>query len=276
MNRKLLLSGLPCRIVFSLHFFLLFGSLSAQTPNSSSYWIANSNTTGAVQTPLTLGNWSSPTTVPSFQIKTTDGGSGILEIHSTREGGNIQFTRADASLPDVNIMTLYGGQGYGSSASLYNSSNTATVALNGQGTSYFNGGNVLIGKTSQTNTSYLLDVNGSGRMNQLVINTTGADFVFDSAYSMSPLSELEAFIKKNHHLPGLSPASEMQKDGMDVGDGQTKLLQKIEELTLYLIEQDKQSLALKEKIRQLEERNRTLENLQQRIEQLEQATGSAN
>jgi len=130
------------------------------------------------------------------------------------------------------------------------------------------GGNVLIGKTSQVNSSYLLDVNGNGRMNELVINTTGADYVFDTAYHMPALSEVEAFITKYHHLQGFNPAAEMRRDGMDVGENQTKLLQKIEELTLYIIEQDK-------KIRDLQVQNQRLENLEQRISRLERLAGQS-
>jgi len=97
-------------------------------------------------------------------------------------------------------------------------------------------GNVLIGKTSQTNTSYLLDVAGNIRANKLVVNTTGADFVFAKKYHLIPLSELEKYIQQNKHLPGIEPAREMNKGGVDVGKNETKLLQKIEELTLYMIE----------------------------------------
>jgi hypothetical protein len=264
MNRKLLLSGLSCRIVFSLHFLLLFGSLSAQTPNSSSYWIANSNTTGAVQTPLTLGNWSSPTTVPSFQIKTTDGGSGILEIHSTREGGNIQFTRADASLPDVNIMTLYGGQGYGSSASLYNSSNTATVALNGQGTSYFTGGSLCIGTTNPGSSQ--LAVEGLIECQKITVTLTNPfpDYVFLPTYRFPSLDSVSNYIYAHHHLAEVPSADSVAINGLDLGGNQTVLLKKIEELTLYLIDQNNQ-------LSELKEQNRSL---QQRIERLELSSGA--
>ncbi|GAA4316424.1 hypothetical protein [Compostibacter hankyongensis] len=100
-------------------------------------------------------------------------------------------------------------------------------------------GNVLIGKTSQTNTSYKLDVNGNVRANKVVVNTTGADFVFDSAYHLPELSKVEDYIQKHRHLPDITPAYKMQAEGLDLGDNQVKLLQKIEELTLYTIDQDK-------------------------------------
>jgi hypothetical protein len=100
-------------------------------------------------------------------------------------------------------------------------------------------GNVLVGKTSQTNTSYKLDVNGNVRANKVIVNTTGADFVFDSSYKLLPLAEIENFVQQNHHLPQIASATEMQTNGVDIGENQTKLLQKTEELTLYLIEQSK-------------------------------------
>ena len=122
-------------------------------------------------------------------------------------------------------------------------------------------GNVLIGKSTQTNTAYMLDVNGNIRANKVVVNTTGADFVFGSDYHLPSLQTVEQFIKANHHLPGIAPAQQMQKDGVDVGDNQTKLLQKIEELTLYIIEQEKQ-------IRTLQEENKKITDLQTQIDRL--------
>jgi hypothetical protein len=122
-------------------------------------------------------------------------------------------------------------------------------------------GNVLIGKNTQTNTGYILDVNGNVRANKVVVNSTGADFVFESGYQLPSLQSVEQFIKANHHLPGIAPAKEMQQDGMDVGDNQTKLLQKIEELTLYIIEQQKQ-------IKALQEENKKITGLQSQIDRL--------
>lgn len=122
-------------------------------------------------------------------------------------------------------------------------------------------GNVLIGKTTQTNTSYILDVNGNIRANKVVINTTGADFVFEPGYRLPSLKTVEQFIKANHHLPGIAPARQMQQDGVNLGDNQTKLLQKIEELTLYIIEQQKQ-------IKALQEENKKITNLQSQIDRL--------
>ena len=108
-------------------------------------------------------------------------------------------------------------------------------------------GNVLINRITQTNTTYKLDVNGKVRANEIVVNTTGADFVFAEDYKLRELKEVELFIKKNKHLPGIVPASVMSEQGMEVGELTKTLLQKVEELTLYVIEQQKEIELLKGK-----------------------------
>lgn len=70
--------------------------------------------------------------------------------------------------------------------------------------------------------------------------TPTADFVFDEKYNLPKLEEVEKHIKEKKHLPEIASAAQMEKDGVNVGEFQIKLLQKIEELTLYSIEQNKQ------------------------------------
>ena len=80
------------------------------------------------------------------------------------------------------------------------------------------------------------------------------DFVFKKNYGLRPLSEVEAFINQNNHLPEIPSAKEVAERGIDVGDMNAKLLQKVEELTLYLIEMKKENeKQAKENIRQSEE-----------------------
>jgi len=107
------------------------------------------------------------------------------------------------------------------------------------GASFFQG-NLIIGQTTQNNSIYKLDVFGPARANSITVNATGADFVFEPDYKLYSLPELKTYIDQNHHLPGIPSAKEMQKDGLNVGENQIKLLQKVEELTLYLIDKDKQ------------------------------------
>lgn len=108
-------------------------------------------------------------------------------------------------------------------------------------------GNVLINKTTQTNSNYKLDVAGKIRADEVVVNTTGADFVFADDYKLRSIKEVETFIKENKHLPEIPNAKEMQEGGMSVSEINTKLLQKIEELTLYIIDQEKRISLLENK-----------------------------
>jgi hypothetical protein len=81
-----------------------------------------------------------------------------------------------------------------------------------------------------------------------------ADYVFASDYKLKPLAEVEAFVKANKHLPGVPSAEEVVKDGIDMATMDAKLLEKVEELTLYLIELQKQNEALKIKVDALEKK----------------------
>jgi hypothetical protein len=106
-------------------------------------------------------------------------------------------------------------------------------------------GNVGIGTINPT---YKLTVNGNIRSKELVVETGWADFVFDKKYVLPSLSEVEKFIKANNHLPNIPSAEEIQTNGLKVGEVQTKMMQKIEELTLYIIELEKKVSTLQAKI----------------------------
>lgn len=91
-----------------------------------------------------------------------------------------------------------------------------------------------------TNPNEKLTVNGNIRAKKLIISQTGwPDYVFDSKYKLKPLFEVEQFIKKYRHLPDVPSEANVAKNGISVGDNQTILLKKIEELTLYVIELEK-------------------------------------
>ncbi|WP_228457056.1 hypothetical protein [Chryseobacterium sp. LAM-KRS1] len=80
--------------------------------------------------------------------------------------------------------------------------------------------------------------------------TPTADFVFDEKYNLPRLEDVEKHIKERKHLPDIASAEKMTKEGVNIGEFQIKLLQKIEELTLYSIEQNKQ---LKKQAEEIEE-----------------------
>lgn len=96
---------------------------------------------------------------------------------------------------------------------------------------------------------YNLNVNGTIRAHQVKVSlSNGADFVFENNYPLKPISEVHEYIKENKHLPEIPSANEMIKNGVDMGEFQVKLLQKVEELTLYIIKQNEKIQALETKI----------------------------
>ena len=101
--------------------------------------------------------------------------------------------------------------------------------------------------------SFKLAVEGKIGAHEVVVTTEGwADFVFEPEYKLMSLSELESFVKTNKHLPEIPSAAEVQENGVSVGEMNAKLLQKIEELTLHVIEMNKEVEFLKKKNLKLE------------------------
>ena len=98
-------------------------------------------------------------------------------------------------------------------------------------------GNVSIG-TNAIQNNYKLAVAGDMIAERVVVKlkTTWPDYVFSNSYQLTDLKEIEKYIKINSHLPDIPSDKEVEKNGVDVGDINTKLLKKIEELTLYLIQ----------------------------------------
>jgi len=126
-------------------------------------------------------------------------------------------------------------------------------------------GNVGIGMADTR--GYQLAVNGSAVFAKVVVKSNpGADYVFDSAYRLRPLAELRQYVRDNHHLPDITPADSMLNHGLDLGVNQTALLRKIEELTLYIIDQDKR---LGEADRRLDEQRDLLKTQQEMIERMQ-------
>ncbi|HTF03231.1 MAG TPA: hypothetical protein VK826_04365, partial [Bacteroidia bacterium] len=78
---------------------------------------------------------------------------------------------------------------------------------------------------------------GTIRAKEVRVNTTGCDFVFEPNYKLMSIDSLGTFVQKEKHLPGIPTAKEMEGDqGVALGELNTLYLQKIEELTLYVIE----------------------------------------
>jgi len=172
------------------------------TADFKTYSIMTLPNTSAFYTVLGINGWGDDTGGPSHEL-------------------------AFSNTNDVYIRTGFISSGWGTWEKILTDHSIKTLS----------NGNVLIGKKSQTNSSYKLDVNGSIRANKMVVNSTGADFVFDSSYHLMSLDSLSRYIKAYHHLPGIPSAKEMQSNGADLGELYNKMLEKMEILTEYVIEQ---------------------------------------
>jgi Leucine-rich repeat (LRR) protein len=117
-------------------------------------------------------------------------------------------------------------------------------------------GNVGIG-TMHTQ-GFRLSVDGKIRASEIIkVYPQGqwSDFVFEDKYRLRPLSEVETFIKTNGHLPDIPSAKEVEKEGVELGSMDAKLLQKIEELTLYMIESKRKTDELEVKLDKMMKEN---------------------
>ena len=105
-----------------------------------------------------------------------------------------------------------------------------------------NNNNVGIGTT---NPAHKLSVNGTIQSKEVIVETGWADYVFDENYKLPSLGEVEKFIQHNNHLPNMPSAKEVEEKGLHLGDTQRRMMEKIEELTLYVIELQKEIEKLK-------------------------------
>lgn len=119
-------------------------------------------------------------------------------------------------------------------------------------------GEVNIG-TSLANSK--LSVNGNIRAREIKVeNANWPDYVFEKKYQLPTLQEIEKHIKQKGHLPGIPSADEVKANGVDLGEMNAKLLEKIEELTLYMIEQNKSHKTLLVEFNTLKEELNTLKS----------------
>jgi hypothetical protein len=117
-------------------------------------------------------------------------------------------------------------------------------------------GNIGIGTT---NPQHLLHVAGTIGAEEILVTSSGADYVFEPGYRLRPLSEVAGYIQANHHLPDIPSADEVKQKGMGVGEMQAKLLAKVEELTLHMIQAEERNNRLEEQNQELRDRLARLE-----------------
>ncbi len=198
----------------------------------------------------------SGTTNTQYKVSNTSGDA-YFGVAGSDGGSVFTGTSANAGYVGTNFAKSFhiaagGSVGYTMDASRNNSwigSGTFGGALTGTSATF--SGNTNIG-TTQTNAN--LYVHGIIKSKEVKVEATVMvpDYVFEKSYDLKSLTDVKTYITENKHLPEIPSASEIEKDGINVGNMQMSLLKKIEELTLYMIEKDKQVKALEARLNLLE------------------------
>ena len=195
---------------------------------------------------LPTGNIGIGTITPTAQLHTT-GTVRLAGLTSDSTKTRVLVSDTSGNLFYRNVSSLSGRWQYAS------------------GTQYDSVDNIAIGTSNPQ--GYKLAVNGTAIFTKVRVKpqSNWPDYVFKKGYLLPDLTDLEQYIAQYHHLPGMVPAADEEREGYDLGEQQSTLLKKVEELTLYLIEENKK---LKEQNKQLEQQNSRLEQQQQEIDEL--------
>jgi len=113
-----------------------------------------------------------------------------------------------------------------------------------------------------------LSVAGAIQAQEIVVNSGWSDYVFDPDYRLAPLSEVAEYVRENHHLPDIPTSADVEVNGIGVGGMQAKLLAKIEELTLHMIEINRANEDLRRANAELMEANRHSDERISRMESM--------
>jgi hypothetical protein len=161
----------------------------------------------------------------------TTGSFGKFTVETTNNSFGISHRSVEGNILATNIGGTSAGIGTFSNTNMRIFCNSASRIFIAAAT-----GNVGIGTDNPT---YKLSVLGNIRSTEVVVETGWADYVFDKEYKLNTLDEVEKFIAINKHLPNIPSAKEITDNGLSLGDTQKRMMEKIEELTLYLIEANK-------------------------------------
>jgi len=203
---------------------------------------------------------SSANIIAESNISATSGAIGRVRIRNQNTGDIYNISLRKQSGNTELLQSAYDASTSTWREFIYFNYNTQKYEMrSGIGVAEFkNSGNILFSNTGnvgigEANPSSKLAVNGTIICKEVNVSLTGwSDFVFDDQYQLPSLSEVGTYIVKNRHLPGIPSADEIIKNGVRLGDMNTLLLQKIEEITLYLIRLQNENESLKARIATLE------------------------
>jgi len=195
------------------------------------------------------------TAVPNDGMRLLYNNSGyvLLQPNSLGQSSYNNITQSgDAGL-------VYGNANYSSTPSTSFGFIIAPWASTTSGLRLDQNGNVGIG-TANTK-GYQLAVNGSAIFTKAVVKLypNWPDYVFKKEYHLPSLDSVAAYIQRHQHLPEMPSADSVAKDGLDLGSNQAALLKKIEELTLYLIQQEHGMQKQNQELQQLRKQNQALQ-----------------
>lgn len=203
----------------------------------------------------------------SFSSGNISVGTTASESFRMQVNGNSSFgmQNGQAGITDVTTFGSASGLFIGDAGSLLDNNNTGLNLVSRTNLKFFvdentgsskevmiidRAGNVGIGTADPA--GYKLAVNGNIHAKKIVVEATGwADFVFEKDYQLRSLREVETFINENGHLPEVPAAGTVESEGISLGEMDATLLQKIEELTLYILQQQKEIEQLRKELEEV-------------------------
>ncbi|RPI23792.1 MAG: hypothetical protein EHM61_18865 [Acidobacteria bacterium] len=211
-----------------------------------------------------------PSFAPAFLFERARGtNTAPVDITAGDYLGKVQFRgRVGGNMPEYGALTFIATDTQQNGRFSFVDRDLATERM-----VVLNTGNVGIGTNAPTER---LDVLGNVRVRGSIVYGAPAvpvpDYVFEPDFRLMPLPELEQYVRSEKHLPNIPNAREIQANGVNLGEFQMKLLEKIEELTLYTVEQakmiDRQSGQIQTQGKQIESQRNQIEALKQAVKQL--------
>jgi hypothetical protein len=216
-----------------------FGAVAGQFKATGAGGIAAHFDNGVVIVDERLGINTSP-------VNTT-----LLDINNNYKSSAAKIVtdyNSSSNLKGIDVSVKNPGQGGVTGLYIDADDSPSDFAIIADGNNAFNG-IVSIG-TMDPAAGYKLNVDGKIIAEELRIQNSTAwpDYVFETDYSLQPLDKVSEFIRENKHLPEVPSAKDIEQNGIIVGEMQATLLKKIEELTLYIIEQDKRISQLENRL----------------------------
>jgi hypothetical protein len=246
MKKKLLLFALLASSFAFSQLYTSSGLVNAST-NSASNNVGIGTDSPQVKLHVFKENTNSQNVVlGKFTASGSTGGSGMITI-GYHNNANLELN-----------------SGYTGSGFRYGSFSDFNIENDNQGSTIYGAINFISANKIQMAISPNGNASLQGKFEAKEVKVTltpTADFVFETDYNLPKLEDVEKHIKEKKHLPEIVSAKVMEKEGVNIGEFQIKLLQKIEELTLYSIDQNK-------KIKQLQEENKVLQSQSKEIEEL--------